>query len=61
MRVAPEGHSLRGKTIDEWKADPTALSVTEEGLPPGWAKIVKRLANGRKKVYFQSPTKGCIK
>jgi hypothetical protein len=45
------------KTIDEWKADPTVLSVTGEGLPLGWAKIVKRLPCGSNKVFFTSPTK----
>jgi hypothetical protein len=61
MRVAPERRSSRGTTIDEWKADPTVLSVTEEGLPPGWAKIIKRSQGGNKKVFFKSPTTACIK
>jgi hypothetical protein len=50
----------RPKTIDEWKADPTVLSITEEGLPPGWAKIVRRSYCGRKRVSFSSPTRACI-
>jgi hypothetical protein len=48
------------KTIDDWKADPTVLSVTEEGLPPGWAKIVKLLPCGSKQVFFTSPTNSHI-
>jgi hypothetical protein len=48
------------KTIDEWRADPTVLSVTEEGLPFGWAKIVKRSSCGTKRVFFKSPTKSSI-
>jgi hypothetical protein len=54
----------RAKTIDEWKADPTVLSVIEEGLPPGWTKIVKKAGNKNKrvfkKVFFKSSTKNCI-
>ncbi len=58
--TARNGRASRVKTIDEWRADPTVLSVTEEGLPPGWAKIVKRSPCGSKKVFFASPTKGHI-
>jgi hypothetical protein len=52
----------RPKTIDEWKADPTVLSVVEEGLPPGWAKIVKKSGIKKKcqRAFFKSPTKSCM-
>jgi hypothetical protein len=55
-----KGRDPRVKTVEEWRADPTVLSVTEEGLPPGWAKIVKRSQGGNKKVFFKSPTKSRI-
>jgi hypothetical protein len=52
-----KGRDPRVKTVQEWRADPTVLSVTQDGLPPGWAKIVKRSQGGNKKVFFKFPTK----
>ena len=48
------------KSVDEWKEDPTVVSVTEEGLPPGWVKIIQNSPKG-KRVFFKSPTKARIK
>ncbi len=58
--TAPQRRGTRAKTIDEWKADPTVVSVTEEGLPPGWTKIVKRPQGGNKRVFFKSSTRNCM-
>jgi hypothetical protein len=48
------------RSLDEWRGDPDVLFITEEGLPPGWAKIVKRYNDG-KRAFFKSPTKSYIK
>jgi hypothetical protein len=50
----------RARTLDAWKADPTVVSVVEKGLPPGWAKIVRRSQTGDKRVFFKSSTTACI-
>jgi hypothetical protein len=48
------------RTVEEWKSDPSVVSVTDEGLPPGWVKIIRQFPGG-KRAIFKSPTKGTIK
>jgi hypothetical protein len=54
------GPGRPSKRVEEWKADPCVLSVTEEGLPPGWVKIVRQCPKGRS-VFFKSPTRTRIR
>ncbi len=49
------------KSVEDWKADPSVISVTEEGLPPGWVKIVQRQCSGKPKVFFKSPSRPNIR
>jgi hypothetical protein len=57
-----EDGSFRGrrrKTLEEWKVDPSVIAIIEDGLPSGWAKIVRQFPDG-KRVFFKSPTKSHI-
>jgi hypothetical protein len=54
------GPGRPSKKVEDWRADPCVLSVTEEGLPPGWAKIVRQCPKGRS-IFFKSPTKTRIR
>jgi hypothetical protein len=53
-----ENHAHR-KSVEQWKADPTVVSVTDAGLPPGWVKIIQKRKRG-KRVFFRSPSEACI-
>jgi hypothetical protein len=55
-------HPHAPKSIEEWKSDPSVLSITDEGLPPGWVKIIRQYRGGKeKRVIFKSPSKGMIR
>jgi hypothetical protein len=56
-----DGKPVPTKSVDDWKADPAVISVTEAGLPPGWAKIVKMLPHGKPLTFFKTPTKAKIR
>ncbi len=54
-------HVRQSKSVEDWKADPSVILATENGLPPGWVKIVRRRPGNRNLVFFQSPTRASIR
>jgi hypothetical protein len=55
------GYPTPTKSVDDWKADPSVISVTEAGLPPGWVKIVRMLPHGKPETFFKTPNKAKIR
>jgi hypothetical protein len=59
-KAAMDHAGRRASTLHALKADRTVISVVEEGLPPGWSKIIRRSQTGDKRVFFKSPSTACI-
>jgi hypothetical protein len=49
------------KSVKDWKADPSVICVTEQGLPVGWVRIVRRTPKGHALVFFKSPRRANIR
>jgi hypothetical protein len=61
LHVNDHAHTPTSKSVEEWRADPSVISVTEAGLPPGWVKIVRLSPAGERKVFFKSPSRANIR